>query len=269
MKLETLCSGVRPSCPNLKSREAFIDGLFGAAGQKPYISVSYKRNLCNGSKPFTVEQKSPLRSKDNLQSLTTFFMTEIADSCVADVIAAFGVPEKDTPVKKALCSALAHQMRLLIADDDEDVDDIISVEYQNLKVNNDDEAKVLIQTMQPLYPGDSIYMKSAMRPVYSVGIDEVFEHTWVFDNIGKQTWRGRRLFFSNHSEVRPRAEANYIDVPDTPPNKSVRITAKIDSRSFEGKTECVWIMVDEDGNNCFPGSSQFTIIVDATFQIGS
>lgn len=176
---------------------------------------------------------------------------------------------EDTPVKKALCSALAHQMRLLISDDDEDVDDIVSVEYQNLKVNNDDEAKVLIQTMQPLYPGDSIYMKSAMRPVYSVGIDEVFEHTWVFDNIGKQTWRGRRLFFSNHSEVRPRAEANYIDVPDTPPNKSVRITAKIDSRSFEGKTECIWIMVDEDGNNCFPGSSQFTIIVDATFQIGS
>ena len=49
MKLETLCGGVKPSCPNLKSREAFIDGLFEAAGQNPYISVSSNRNLCNGT----------------------------------------------------------------------------------------------------------------------------------------------------------------------------------------------------------------------------
>ena len=114
MKLETLCGGVKPSCPNLKSREAFIDGLFEAAGQKPYISVSYKRNLCNGTKPFTVEQKSPLRGRDNFQSLTAFFTKAIADTLVTNVIAAFGIPEKDIPDKNALCSALAHQMRLSV-----------------------------------------------------------------------------------------------------------------------------------------------------------
>ena len=268
MKLETLCGGVKPSCPNLKSREAFIDGLFEAAGQKPYISVSYKRNLCNGTKPFTVEQKSPLRGRDNLQSLTAFFTKAIADTLVTNVIAAFGIPEKDIPDKNALCSALAHQMRLLIDSDDEDVSDILTVEYQKTKnAAPTDNAASQITSLPP-YPGDSIYMKSKWRPVYSVGLDEIFEHTWVFDNVGTQTWTGRRLYFSNHDEVRPRADSNYIDIPDTPPNHSVRLTVRMDARSFEEKSECKWIMIDSEGKDCFPNSSQFTIVVDVTFQTG-
>ena len=269
MKLQNLCAGVRPSCPNLKSREAFIDGLFEAAGQKPHISVSYKRNLCNGNKPFTIDQKQPLRSRDNLQSLITFFMTEIADTLIGKVVAAFGIPEKDPPKKKPLCIALAHQMRLLIESDTEDVSDIMTVEYQKAKNEMATGSDPVQPTMQPLYPGDSIYMKSAWRPVYSVGLDQVFEHTWVFDNVGTQTWSGRRLYFSNHDEVRPRAETNYIDIPDTPPNHTATVSVHIDPRSFEKRSECLWIMVDDQGRNCFPHGSQFTIIVDVTFQAGS
>ena len=269
MKLETLCGGVKPSCPNLKSREAFIDGLFEAAGQKPYISVSYKRNLCNGTKPFTVEQKSPLRGRDNLQSLTAFFTKAIADSLVTNVIAAFGIPEKDSPDKDALCIALSHQMRLLIDSDDEDVSDILTVEYQKAKNTDPADIAATQTTMRPLYPGDSIYMKSNWRPVYSVCVDEVFEHTWVFDNVGTQTWTGRRLFLSNNADVRPKAESNYVDIPDTPPNHTVTVTVRIDARSFEKTSECKWIMIDNEGNDCFPNSGQFTIVVDATFQTGN
>lgn len=268
MKLETLCGGVRPSCPNLKSREAFVDGLFEAAGQKPYISVSYKRNLCNGTKPFTVEQKTPLRGRDNLHSLTSFFAKAIADTLVVNVVAAFGIPEKDTPDKNALCIALAHQMRLLIESDDEDVSDILAVEYQKSK-NAVPAGNAMSQiTSRPAYPGDSIYMKSKWRPVYSVGLDEVFEHTWEFDNVGTQTWTGRRLYFLNHDEVRLRAESNYIDIPVTPPNHSVKLTIRMDARSFEERSECKWIMIDAVGKDCFPNSSQFTIVVDVTFQTG-
>ena len=268
MKLETLCGGVKPSCPNLKSREAFIDGLFDAAGQKPYISDSYKRNLCNGTKPFTVEQKRPLRGRNNLHSLISFFTEAIADTLVTNVIAAFGIPEKDPPDKDALCTALAHQMRLLIDSDDEDVDDILTVEYQKAK-NADPVNNIAPQiTSRPPYPGDSIYMKSKWRPVYSVGLDEIFEHTWEFDNVGTQTWTGRRLYFSNHDEVRPRAETNYIDIPVTPPNHSVKLTVQMDARSFEERSECKWIMIDDVGKDCFPNSSQFTIVVDVTFQTG-
>lgn len=267
MKLESLCGGVKPSCPNLKSREAFIDGLFEAAGQKPYISDSYKRNLCNGHKAFTIEQKSPLRGRDNFQSLTVFFMKEIPDTLVTNVIAAFGIPEKDAPVKKAICMALAHQMRLLIDSDDEDVSDILTVEYQKAKNAVSANNASSQSTSPPPYPGDSIYMKSKWRPVYSVGLDEIFEHTWEFDNVGTQTWTGRRLYFLNHDEVRPKAETNYIDIPVTPPNHSVKLTIRMDARSFEKISECKWIMIDDEGKDCFPNSGQFTIVVDVTFQI--
>ena len=153
MKLGTLCGGVKPSCPDLKSREAFIDGLFEAAGQKPYISVSYKRNLCNGMKPFTVEQKIPLRGRDNLQSLISFFTRAIADSLAVNVIAAFGIPEKEPPDKNALCVALSHQMRLLIDSDDENVDDILTVEYQKAKNTDSIDNTVPQITSRPPYPG--------------------------------------------------------------------------------------------------------------------
>lgn len=266
MKLETLCGRVKTFCPNLKSREAFIDGLFEAAGQKPCISDSYKRNLCNGQKAFTIARKSPLRGKDNLQSLTSFFTNAIADTLVVNVIAAFGIPEKDTPNKKALCVALAHQMHLLIESDDEDVDDILTVEYQKAKNADPVDNSAPQITSRPTYPGDNIYMKSKWRPVYAVGLDEIFEHTWEFDNVGTQTWTGRRLYFLNHDEVRPRAESNYIDIPVTPPNHSVKLTVQMDARSFEEKSECKWIMIDDAGKDCFPNSGQFTIVVDVTFQ---
>lgn len=267
MKLGTFCGGIKPSCPNLKSREAFIDSLFEAAGGKPYISVSYKRNLCNGTKPFSIELKTSFRGKDNLNSLIDFFMREISDGLVQNIIAAFGIPEKDPPEKMALCGALAHQMKALIDSDDEDASDILVVQYQNLKGAASEDVKTTVQSVQPLYPGDSVYLRSQFRPVYTAGFDQIVEHTWQFDNVGTQTWTGRRLYFSNHDEVRPRAETNYIEIPDTAPNRSVTVSVKIDARSFEKKSECQWIMVDQDGNDCFPNSHQFAIVIDVRFQI--
>lgn len=268
MNLGQLCGGVKPYCPGIKNREAFIDGLFEAAGQKPYISRSYKQGLCNGGKSFVIEQKALLRSRDNFDTLTDFFMREIADTKVVNVIAAFGIPEADEPDKVALCRALALQMKLLIDSDDEAVDDILPIEYQKAKNSTEAEPQPSIaSTRQPIYPGDSIYMVSDWRKRYEVKCDEHFEHTWVFDNIGTHTWTGRRLYFQNHDEVRPRAESNYVAIPETPPGKRVAISVNIDSRSFEKCSECVWVMLDNEGRDCFPHGGQFTIIVDATFQI--
>lgn len=160
-------------------------------------------------------------------------------------------------------------MRLLIDSDDEDVDDILTVEYQKAK-NTDSVDNTAPQiASRPPYPGDSIYMKSKWRSVYSVGLDEIFEYTWEFDNVGTQTWTERRLYFSNHDEVRPKAESNYIDIPVTPSNHSVKPTVRMDARSFDKKSECKWVMIDSEGKDCFSNSGQFTIIVDVTFQTGN
>ena len=117
-----------------------------------------------------------------------------------------------------------------------------------------------------MYPGDQVYLKSKYRPTYQVNIYERFQHTWEFENVGTQVWRGRRLFFSNHESVRPRAEAVYIDIPDTPPHKDVKIIVSMDARGFEGKSECKWIMVDGDDNDCFPNSNTFIFVVSTKFE---
>ena len=62
--------------------------------------------------------------------------------------------------------------------------------------------------------------------------------------------------FANHDKVRPRAEANSIGIPDTPPGKGIKITTSIDARGFEGKFECMWEMQDSDGNDCFPNNKR-------------
>jgi hypothetical protein len=98
-----------------------------------------------------------------------------------------------------------------------------------------------------------------------VNIYEKFQHTGnlCYGNAGLA--RQQTLFLEPRcrpSESRP----NYIDIPDTPPHKGVKITVSMDARGFEGKSECKWIMVDNDDNDCFPNSNTFTFFVSAKFE---
>ena len=54
-------------------------------------------------------------------------------------------------------------------------------------------------------------------------------------------------------------------LPGSPPHMGVKITVSMDARGFEGKTECKWIMVDSDNNDCFPNSSTFTFVVSTKY----
>lgn len=267
MKLDALCRGVKPSCPRLKSQEKFIDALFRAAGHELSYGESYKRKLFNGDMPFRRDVKALFREY-NFQSLTDFFLSEIADDRVPRVVAAFGIPEPGEASKEALCKALACQMGLLIDSDDEDVDDIVALRYQVLKLNPEAES-VSLQGMHPLYPGDDVYMRPPSNDMHKVNLNELFEHAWAFDNVGTQTWTGRRLYLSNHAEIRPRAESVYVSIPDTPPNATARVSVRMDSRGFEGRSECQWVMVDKDGSVCFPNRGFFAFAIDVEFRFDS
>lgn len=137
--------------------------------------------------------------------------------------------------------------------------------YQQLLEEPEQEASSY-RHVSSLYPDDIVYIKPEHKRSYAGFMYETLEITWQFSNLGKQTWRGRRLYLSNHDEIRPRAESNYVDIPETPPNKGVRVSALIELRPFEGHTKCKWIMVDSDGNDCFPGSSMFSIDIDVRFK---
>ena len=262
--------------PSKKNTGIFVTLCFQAAGSnyfsftkgKRYTSadVPLQRKIYDGTRTMSYEVKSSFGHFD-VSVLTSFFESSIDDGKTKDVMLAFGVPVSATAVEKALCKALALQMKTLVEAHTDDTENIVLLEYQRL-VAEPTEVTTPSEVTRVLYPGDSVYMESAWRPVYSVACNEKFQHTWSFQNSGTQTWRGRKLFFSNHDKVRPRAETNYIDIPDVLPGKGIKITASMDARGFEGKTECLWIMVDSEGNNCFPNSSFFTIITDVTFRFG-
>lgn len=265
MKLEDICTGVKPSCPKLKSREKFIKGLLTAAGGAPSISDSYMRLLCNGGKPFIVALKEENRGKDNLRSLITFFMTEIADTKVGDVLLKFGIPEKETPNKKALSVALAKQMKALIDDDNEDVDEIVILEYQRAK--EDDSPEKMNMGMQPLYPGDSAYVQFIPNQTYKTDCYGTVQHTWSIQNKGRIKWIGRKLIYARGPKDRAEATPDEIPIPDVEPNGFVKLSTTIDARGFDGITRCIWEMQDSDGQNCFPKyESLFCVTIDAKFK---
>lgn len=262
--------------PNRKNSGIFLSLCFQAAGSS-YFSlakgrevksedVSLQRKIFDGSRKMTYAVKSSFHSF-NVSGVTSFLEQSIVSGKINEIMLAFGVPVTATINEKAFCNALALQMKSFIDADAEDVEDIVLLEYQRL-IAEPTEDVTPSEITKVLYPGDSVYVESAWRPVYSVACNEKFQHTWSFQNSGTQTWRGRKLFFSNHDSVRPRADTNYIEIPDTPPGKNIKITASMDARGFEGKTECLWIMVDSEGNSCFPNSSFFTIIIDVTFRFG-
>lgn len=202
----------------------------------------------------------------NEDGLAAFYKENIETEKMRDVMIAFGIPPTSEMNEDCLCRALAIQFRAFIESDTDEADDIAAMEYQKLLAEPKEETAEAYHPASVLYPGDQIYFKSKFRPTYQVNIYEKFQHTWEFENTGTQVWRGRRLYFLNHDAVRPRADANYIDIPDTPPHKGVKITVSMDARGFEGKSECKWIMVDSDDNDCFPNSNTFTFLVSAKFE---
>lgn len=265
MKLTDLCGGVKPSCPQLKSQKIFIEKLFDAAGDKAFISDSYKKAFFNGSKPFNDKQKESFRLKDNLNSLIAFFENSIDDGKVNAVISCFGIPEKGEANKKALSIALAMQMKALIDSDTEEADDVILTEYQIAKVSSDRCSTDSFN--KPLYPGDDIYVDSYNNANYQINSHSKIKHTWKLQNRGSQTWIDRKLVYKRGVKDRPEAAPNIITIPETKPNEFVNVSTIFDGRGFDGVTKCMWEMQDKDDDNCFPGrNSLFCITIDAKYK---
>lgn len=261
--------------PSRKNSGIFVTLCFCAAGSnhfpfkkgKRYTSedVPLQRKLYDGTRTMTVDIKSSFHPF-NEDGLAAFYKENIETAKMRDVMIAFGIPPTSEMNEDCLCRALAIQFRAFIESDTDEADDIAAMEYQKLLAEPKEETAETYHPASVLYPGDQIYFKSKFRPTYQVNIYEKFQHTWEFENTGTQVWRGRRLYFLNHNAVRPRADVNYIDIPDTPPHKGVKITVSMDARGFEGKSECKWIMVDSDDNDCFPNSNTFTFLVSAKFE---
>ncbi len=235
---------------------------------KEYTSgdVPSERKYFDGSRTMTQEIKDSFHNFD-VGAVAEVLLELIDKNQIREVMLAFGIPPSLEENRDYLCQALALQLKGFITSQTEEADDIVLLEYQRLLSEPHTTDEPVQSVVATLYPDDQVYYKSKYRPTYDVDIYQMFQHTWEFENAGTQTWRGRRLFFANHEIARPRADCVYIDIPDTPPSKGVKLTVTMDPRGFEGTHECKWIMIDSGGDDCYPNSNQFSFVVHTRFAI--
>lgn len=264
LDLSTLCKNVYHRCAATHSQFAFVQGLFRAAGYRLGLTESYAKQLFSG-KNFSEDLKNEMRGKNNLDALVAFFSGAIEDTRTQTVLIAFGIPEKNEPNKKALAVALAKQTRAIIeVTDDAEAPDIVGLEYQAAKAAPAIQASTS-PPPEPLYPGDDVYVDSGRR--YESGSREDIPHTWVLQNTGKIRWEKRKLVYRRGPKDRPEAIPSEVNIPDTPPGGFVHLTTVFNGRGFDAVTTCLWVMVDEDGADCFPNrSSLFSITIDAKYK---
>ena len=146
---------------------------------------------------------------------------------------------------------------------EEDVEDIVALEYQDAKSNNEKATENI--TIKPLYIGDSVNVFHDRK--HEIQSYDKILHTWELYNSGKIKWAGRKLVYMRKPKDRPEANPSVIDVPEVEPGKNIKITTTFDGRGFDGITNCIWEMQDADGQNCFPQrESLFSVTIDAKYK---
>ena len=202
----------------------------------------------------------------DVKGLAKFYEDSLIPEDIQNVARAFGIAINTEIDAACLCSALSIQFRAFTESDSDEADDIVAIEYQKLLASVTVADSKLYQPSSVLYPDDKLRLSSSYRPTYHVKTYDVFEHTWEIENIGTQTWQRRKLYLSNHTNIRPRATPYCIDIPNMPPHERTKIAVCMNARGFVGKYECKWIMIDEQGEDCFPNSGSFEFIIDVRFE---
>ena len=279
MELSEYFSRIFPSTagqmyyPSRKNNGIFVCFCFSTAGSNYFTpktgrmtsaDVPLERKLYDGSRKMSPELKASFKTFD-ADGLCAYFEKIIDKDKYGDVMLSFAIPPTEEKNPQALRRALADQFKEFIESDKEDAADVVAMQYQRYLTKTEAEPSSY-HHISSLYPDDTVYIKPDHQRSYSGFMYEKLTVTWKFSNLGKQTWRGRKLYLSNHGEIRPRAESDYIEIPETPPNKGVDISTVIELRPFEGHTTCHWIMVDSEDNDCYPGSRMFDIEIDVKFK---
>ena len=223
-----------------------------------------ERKLYDGTRTMSQELKDSFGAFDE-EGLCGCFEKIIDKGKYDEVMLANGIPPNIEKNPELLRRALAIQFKAFIDSDEEEAADIVSMTYQQL-LAEPEEAASSFHHVSSLYPDDIVYIKPDHERNYEGYMYEKIEIKWKFSNLGKRTWRERKLHLANHDIIHPRASDNYIDIPETPPQTGVELTVVMELRPFQEETVCNWIMIDEAGNDCFPGGRSFDIAINVKFK---
>ncbi len=142
-------------------------------------------------------------------------------------------------------------------------------DYYCLCVENPD-LKLTSINPQSFQSGDHATNFSANQYATKVfGLYQVFRHEWRLMNDGEMAWSGRALVCTNPMDPAIRPSIDRVSIPDCEPSRASSHTVSVDLeiQHAEGRLKSRWLMVDSDGNDCFPDEpGKFDIIVQARFR---
>lgn len=253
------CRGIYDNFEGVSNQDTFVIELFEASGssysfsdRSAYSRSNYAAKLFNGGKQLSGKIRRSFPNPINKAGLSDYLAEHIKKASVRGLMNYFTIPTDAEENIDALARSLADQLQVIIHEPDSDAV-VIEASYRQYLI-----APVEREWMprKPLYEGDAFWAGARTSPRrHTVDFYECFEHTWELINAGRITWQGRRLICLNTDEITPCSEQTSIDLPETAPNCSAIVSTKFDARGEEETFVSKWIIVNEDGSNCFPESS--------------
>ena len=200
--------------------------------------VETQRKIYNGSFEFTPDQKNSFDPLD-IEGLVAFFREYVRNDKIKELMNSFAVPDLSNSDTDLFFKALAYQFESFVKSPGQEAEGIVAMQYQHLVDHGDEPSETPIRTK---YLSDSVMVSPNQVQRHQVSChDKNVIHEWIIQNRGNRDW------------------------PDTPAGQYIKITTSIDARRHEGTTVCHWVMLDDQGEECFPDSKMFDFTLIAAF----
>jgi hypothetical protein len=244
------------------SQSSFLGKLFTAAGSNFFVinpnynTDSYQNKICNGSKPLSKDIKASFPRPIEKDKLTNFFDNCIGNKSVSKLMKDFKIDTKPPISKVAFLTALSIQFESFIIEEDEEVEDIIGIQYSNLLSGNSTYIPL------PLYPKDNCAFIGGQEISKSDStFYDRFSVTYTIVNTGSVVWENRYIEAVGCKHLK--VEDKRKDIGILKPKDQSTITFNIYIRGIEGVAEAVFDLKDSSGQICFPDKrAQMKLVSD-------
>ena len=264
IKFSDFCEKAKAEYFGYAAQYTYMQGLVKALRIDRHYSDNYLKAVYNGTKPLSPSLKKHFPRPVDRTMLYNFFFSKMKDEAVGTMADAFGVKASLPRKKEFMSSALADQIREFVESKTEDVAPIVPDAYEKAQVTQETTGFSFVSAR---YSGDSLWVETNGMS-HNVDCYATFQHRWVIHNTGICDWVNRKLVLANKAELPVSFSLDAVDVPYTAANQIAGVTVDVDVHQYEGVCTAYWMMIDGDGEDCFPGAmnrSMFAVKFDVSF----
>lgn len=252
-----LFKGIYIGAGTKTNQEAAAVSFLGAIGctysfssSSTHSASNYATKLMNGTKKISDQVYATIPNPINIKGLAHWLLDFWGSDKARNIMDYFHIPSAMEIDLRALAFSIADATQVVLHSEPHN-DTIVASRYQwHLNNPNTD---IPFQYTASRYENDSCMVtNTAVQRIHEVGFYEKAEHTWELYNAGQVPWIGRKLRFCWAPDTKVKPDIAEIDIPDTHPRAYVKVSVSIDGRGAEYLSNCHWIMIDSDGEDCFP-----------------